>query len=95
VNLFASLDPSDEVAVDRGMRTVGGQFTTREDFDSRTIMGSPATFVRRLAEYRAAGVNLVEFKLLYDRIDQMVETMRILATAILPAVDERASELAG
>ena len=86
VNLFASLARSDGAAVDLGMRTVGGQFTTRQDFDSRTIMGSPATFVRRLAEYRDAGVNLVELKLLYDSIDDMVEMMRILADEVLPAV---------
>ena len=89
VNLFASLGRSDDEAIDRGLRTIGGQFTTREDFDGRTIMGSPAAFGRRLNEYRDAGVDLVELKLLYDSIDDMIGMMRIIATDILPAVDER------
>jgi len=86
VNLFASLARSDDAAVDRGIRTVGGQFTTREDFEARTIMGSPATFVRRLGDYRDAGVNVVELKLLYDSIDDMVDSMQTLASNVLPAV---------
>ncbi|HET7026229.1 MAG TPA: LLM class flavin-dependent oxidoreductase [Candidatus Limnocylindrales bacterium] len=88
VNLFASLSTSDEAAIDRGVRTVGPQFTTRAEFDSRTIMGSPPTFIRRLREYQEAGVDLVEFKLLYDTVEELLETMKILATDVLPAVDE-------
>jgi alkanesulfonate monooxygenase SsuD/methylene tetrahydromethanopterin reductase-like flavin-dependent oxidoreductase (luciferase family) len=90
VNLFASLAATDEAALDIGMRTVGPQFTTREDFADRTIMGSPATFARRLGEYSAAGVDLVELKLLYGSIEDMVAIMRILAKEVVPAVTETA-----
>ena len=86
VNLFASIASSDDAAIGRGMRTVGRQFTTPEDFESRTVMGSPATMVRRLREYRDAGVDMVELKLLYDSIDDMVDAMGVIADAVLPEV---------
>lgn len=92
VNLFASLAASDDAAIDRGMRTVGRQFTTQEDFDTRTIMGSDATFVRRLREYHDAGANLVELKLIYDNIDELIDAMRRIAHDIVPAVGEGVSD---
>lgn len=91
VNLFASLGRTDEAAYDVGFRTVGSQFSTREDFDARTIMGSPATFRRRLEQYRDAGVDLVELKLLYPSIDAMLDMMRTIAQEVMPAVDARGS----
>jgi alkanesulfonate monooxygenase SsuD/methylene tetrahydromethanopterin reductase-like flavin-dependent oxidoreductase (luciferase family) len=91
VNLFACLSESDERAIDRGLRTVGPQFTSRTDFDDRTIMGSRDTFIRRLREYQAAGVNMVELKLLYDSTEELIDTMESLATAVLPAVADGAS----
>jgi probable F420-dependent oxidoreductase len=91
VNLFASLSESDERAIDRGLRTVGPQFSSRADFDARTIMGSRDRFIRRLGEYQAAGVNMVELKLLYDSTEELIDTMESLATAVLPAIADAPS----
>ncbi len=94
LNIFTHVGPSDAAALDVFRPTVGRVFTD-EALIAGNLVGSPETVARRLCEFQAAGVNLVEMKPIYRGVPDLIRQMEVLAREVLPAVAAAAPAAAG
>ncbi len=53
---------------------------------ARKLVGSPETVVRRLQEFQAVGLNLVEMKPIYRSVPDLIRMMELVAREIMPAL---------
>ena len=88
VNLPVVLAESDEAAQAIARPTVTPLFPGEQEYQERTIVGSPATFASRLREYRDAGVSNVELKPLYPSLDNFVWQLETLQREVAPALED-------
>jgi probable F420-dependent oxidoreductase len=65
--------------------TAAKLFSSHEEYQRRTIVGSPGGFVSRIEEYRAAGANYVELKPLYPNVDHLIDQMQLISDEVIPA----------
>ncbi len=86
VNIPSVIAASDEAADAIARPTVGPMFPGDKEYQERTIVGSPDTFIKRLMEYKKAGVNYVELKPLYRGMDDFMEQLRLIRDEVMPAV---------
>jgi hypothetical protein len=61
-------------------------FPGETEYQERTIIGSPDTFIRRVREFKKAGVNYVELKPLYPDMDHFMEQLKLIRDEVMPAV---------
>ncbi len=92
INQIAVVASSDEAAHEQAYPTVARVFPSEEAYRERTLVGSPETLVGRLSEFRRAGVNWVEVRPVYATVDNLIEQMKMLASEVLPAVEEGAQD---
>ena len=59
-------------------------FPSDEEYEQRTIVGSPDTFARRVGEFVDAGANYIELKPLYPDVDHLLGQMKALAKNVMP-----------
>lgn len=88
VNIPSVIAATDAAADDIARPTVGPMFPGETEYQERTIVGSPETFIRRVREYKTAGVNYVELKPLYPDMDQFMEQLRLIRDEVMPAVND-------
>ena len=88
INLPVVLADSDEAAQAIARPTATPMFPGEQEYRERTIVGSPATFVSRLREYRDAGVSNVELKPLYPSLDNFVWQLEMLQREVAPALED-------
>lgn len=86
VNIPSVIASSDEEADAIARPTVGPMFPGETEYQERTIVGSPDTFIRRVREFKEAGVNYIELKPLYPDMDQFMEQLRLIHDEVMPAV---------
>ena len=84
VNLPVVLADSDEAAQAVARPTARPLFPGEQEFNERTIVGSPAVFAARLREYRDAGVSNVELKPLYPDLDNFIWQLETLQSEVVP-----------
>ena len=86
VNIPSVIAATDEEADAIARPTVGPMFPGETEYQERTIVGSPDTFIRRVREFKKAGVNYVELKPLYPDMDQFMTQLRLIRDEVMPAV---------
>jgi len=86
VNIPSVIAATDEEADAIARPTVGPMFPGETEYRERTIVGSPDTFIRRVQEFKDAGVNYVELKPLYPSMEQFMEQLRLIRDEVMPAV---------
>lgn len=86
INIPSVIAATDEEADAIARPTVASMFPGETEYQERTIVGSPETFVRRVKEFKNAGVNYVELKPLYPDMDQFMEQLRLIRDEVMPAV---------
>lgn len=92
INIPSVIAATDAQADAIARPTVGPMFPGETEYQERTIIGSPETFVRRVQEFKEAGVNYVELKPLYPSMEQFMEQLRLIRDEVMPAVAEEAAE---
>jgi probable F420-dependent oxidoreductase len=88
VNIPSVIADSDEQADAIARPTVGPMFPGETEYRERTIVGSPETFIRRVREFKKAGVNYVELKPLYPDMDQFMRQLKLIHDEVMPAVSD-------
>ena len=86
VNIPSVIAATDEEAEAIARGTVRSMFPGEIEYRERTIVGSPETFIKRVNEFKDAGVNYVELKPLYPDMDQFMEQLRLIRDEVMPAV---------
>ena len=86
VNIPSVIAATDEAADAIARPTVASMFPGETEYQERTIIGSPDTFIRRVREFKKAGVNYVELKPLYPDMDHFMEQLRLIRDEVMPAV---------
>ncbi|MCP4302243.1 MAG: TIGR03619 family F420-dependent LLM class oxidoreductase [Gammaproteobacteria bacterium] len=86
INIPSVIAATDEEAEAIARPTVGPLFPGETEYQERTIIGSPETFIRRVKEFQDAGVNYVELKPLYPDMDHFMEQLRLIRDEVMPAV---------
>lgn len=86
VNIPSVIAATDEEADAIARPTVSPMFPGETEYQERTIVGSPETFIRRVLEFKEAGVNYMELKPLYPDMDQFMEQLRLIRDEVMPAV---------
>lgn len=87
VNLPTVIADTDEAAEAIAGPTVRPVFPGDVEYQERTIVGSPETFLRRVQEYQKAGATYMEIKPLYPSIDHLLEQMRTIKEYVVPALN--------
>ena len=85
INIHSVIADSDEAAAAIAEPSARKLFPTDEEYEQRTIVGAPETFVRRVGEFVDAGANYIELKPLYPDIDHLLGQMRSLAKNVMPS----------
>lgn len=88
-NLPVVLDSTDEGAHAIARPTVRHLFADEEEYRQRTIVGSPATFVTRVRELAAVGVDHIELKPLYPSMDHFIWQLETLQSEVAPALADK------
>ncbi len=86
VNIPSVIAATDEAADAIARPTVASMFPGETEYQERTIIGSPDTFIRRVREFKNAGVNYVELKPLYPGMEHFMEQLRLIRDEVMPAV---------
>lgn len=87
INIHSVIAESDEAAHAISDPTAAKLFPTPEEYRDRTIVGSPQTFTRRIAEYVAAGANYIELKPLYPDVEHLIRQMQLIHDEVMPAFE--------
>ncbi|HLH23700.1 MAG TPA: LLM class flavin-dependent oxidoreductase [Chloroflexota bacterium] len=85
LNVFSCVAASD----DEAMALFGPEMGERFPGDvlrSRNLVGSPETVVRRLQEFQAAGLNVVELKPIYRSVPDLIRMLELIAREVMPAL---------
>jgi alkanesulfonate monooxygenase SsuD/methylene tetrahydromethanopterin reductase-like flavin-dependent oxidoreductase (luciferase family) len=90
INTYAVIADTDEEAEALAAPAVGPMFYTDPDFRSRTLVGSPATWIERLREWRSLGLTLCELKPVYHTVDDLLAQLERVAREVMPAMAEPA-----
>jgi probable F420-dependent oxidoreductase len=86
VNIPSVIAATDAEADAIARPTVGPMFPGETEYQERTIVGSPETFIKRVQEFKNAGVNYVELKPLYPSMDQFMDQLRLIRDEVMPAL---------
>jgi alkanesulfonate monooxygenase SsuD/methylene tetrahydromethanopterin reductase-like flavin-dependent oxidoreductase (luciferase family) len=86
INIPSVIAATDDEAEAIARPTVGPLFPGEIEYQERTIIGSPDTFIRRVREFQDAGVNYVELKPLYPDMDHFMAQLRLIRDEVMPAV---------
>lgn len=86
INVHSSIADSDAEALDLVETTVGRHFADRTALLDRTVTGDIGTFIRRVLEYRAAGVDYIELKLVCRSIDHLIRQLRRIEREVVPVI---------
>ena len=87
LNIFTALADSDAAALGLAAASLGERFDP-EHLRERNLVGSIATVADRLADYAAAGVELVEFKPVYRSAGELLELLERIASDVMPRFPE-------
>lgn len=85
INIHSVIADSDDAADAIARPTVRQLFPGETEYEERTIVGSPDTFVRRLKEYQEAGATYAELKPLYPSLDNFIKQMETIRDEVMPA----------
>lgn len=85
INIHSVIADSDAAADAVARPTVRQLFPGEAEYEERTIIGSPDTFVRRLRAYEEAGATYAELKPLYPSLDNLIEQMETIRDEVMPA----------
>ncbi len=85
INIHSVIAESDEAAAAIAEPSARKLFPTDEEYEQRTIVGSPDTFARRVGEFVDAGANYIELKPLYPDVDHLLDQMKSIAKNVMPS----------
>ncbi len=85
INVHAAIADSDGAAERLAAHALGAHFSGREELLARTIAGDVDTVIRRVAEYRDAGVDYIELKPVYGTIAECVALLQRVHDEVMPA----------
>ncbi len=85
LNVFTCIADSDAEALAIFEPTMGSRFEG-DALVSQNLVGSVDTVLRRLREFQAVGVNLVEMKPIYRGVPALIAMMELIAREVMPAV---------
>lgn len=74
-------------AEEKMQRAFGHLYQTRDAMVDATLVGTPDDILGRLREWRAAGLNAVDVKVVPRDVDETIRQVRLLAAEVLPALD--------
>lgn len=86
ISVWGSIAETEGEAQMWARQTIGSRFQTEDAMWSGTLTGTPETLLPRLAEYRAAGMNLLVLRLVPPTVSHMVRQMRLLSEHVLPVL---------
>jgi probable F420-dependent oxidoreductase len=86
VSLFAAVGTSDGAAQQTIADGLGRRYENLDALRAATIAGTPATVLRRIEGYRAAGATALDLKILPLRVPDTLHQLRLLAAEVLPAL---------
>lgn len=89
-NLFTAIAATDEAAERLAAPAVGPMFATDRDYRTRTLVGSPDTWIRMLKDWEAVGLTVCEIKPTYHDVDDLLAQLRLIAREVMPAFPESA-----
>ncbi len=92
INIFVSIAHTDAAADELARPVVQAKFYTEHDYRTRTIIGSPATWIRMLNEWEAVGLTYAHLKFVYRDTDDLVARLRLFAREVMPAFAQRAGD---
>ncbi len=87
INQFVAVASTDEKAAELAYPTASRVFHDDEAYQARTIIGSPQTFARRLAEYADAGATFLEMRPVYRTLDELRHQMELLVEEVIPSLE--------
>jgi probable F420-dependent oxidoreductase len=84
LEIFTAIAPTDADAQAIARRSLEHQWGDAARGARRALVGSPATIVQRMQEYRAAGVTHFEIKFICHDVDMMRGMIQAYADAVVP-----------
>lgn len=87
-NIDLSVASTDEAAEAQMERWFGKLFQTRQAMVDATLVGTPQTILKRLAVWRAAGLNVADIKIVPRDLPETLEQMRMIGEEIIPALPD-------
>ena len=88
INTYSVVAGSAEAADELASAAVAEMFYTSPDFHERTLVGTPDTWIERLADWRDRGLTYCELKPVYHTVDDLLAQMRVIHEEIMPAFPE-------
>lgn len=88
-NLFTAIAETDDAAERLAAPAVGPMFMTDRDYRTRTLVGSPDTWIAMLKAWEAVGLTVCEIKPTYHYVDDLIGQLRLFAREVMPAFAER------
>jgi probable F420-dependent oxidoreductase len=90
--IHACIAKTDAEAIDKVSKTLFNEEMLKtfflkdaQDILARTLVGSPATIVKKAESYREAGVDHFELKFIYRSIDDLLAQMEMVQERVVPA----------
>lgn len=85
VNIFSCIAATDEEADRIARPTLQGKFYNEQDYRTRTIVGSPETWIGLLKEWEAVGLTFCQIKPIYRTVADLWPQLRLIAREVMPA----------
>lgn len=83
LNIFTAVGATDAEARELAAEALGERFDAQH-LSERNLVGTPAGLSDRIAEYEAAGVELIEFKPVYRSADELIDLLGSIAAEVMP-----------
>lgn len=83
-NIDLSIAATSAEAEEKMERAFGRLYQTREAMVNATLVGTPDRILERLREWRAAGLNSIDVKIVPRDIDETIQQLHLLAREVLP-----------
>jgi probable F420-dependent oxidoreductase len=88
INTYAVIGADDASAGELAASGVAEMFYTSPDFQQRTLVGSPDTWITRLTDWRERGLTFCELKPIYETVDDLIAQLRMVSEEVMPAFPE-------
>jgi alkanesulfonate monooxygenase SsuD/methylene tetrahydromethanopterin reductase-like flavin-dependent oxidoreductase (luciferase family) len=88
INTYAVIASDDEAARQLAAAGVAEMFVSDPEFEQRTLVGSPGTWISRLSDWRDRGLTFCELKPVYETVDDLIAQLRRIHAEVMPAFPE-------
>lgn len=91
INTYSVIADDAAEADELARAAVAEMFYSDPEFHDRTLVGTPDTWIERLADWQARGLTFCELKPVYHTVDDLIAQMRRINAEVMPAFPEPAT----